>query len=95
MTIDDLALLDCSKLLWSVIGMNIILEASIRCRSCSPTLLEVRGPYAPDETVRCSGCGAVLTARPTFFRRVSDQDNPLLDPDRQKEIRREIETEFP
>jgi hypothetical protein len=75
--------------------MTIILEASIRCRFCSPSLLEIRGPYAPDEAIRCGGCGTVLTARPSFFRRVSDQDNPLLDPDRQKEIRGEIETEFP
>jgi hypothetical protein len=37
----------------------------------------------------------VLTGRPSFFRRVSDHDNPLLDPDRQKDIRGAIETEFP
>jgi hypothetical protein len=75
--------------------MMTILDASIRCGSCSPTLLEVRGPYAPDESIRCAGCGAVLTGRPSFFRRVSDHDNPLLDPDRQKDIRGAIETEFP
>jgi hypothetical protein len=75
--------------------MKISLEASIRCRSCSPSLLEIRGPYAPEEALRCGGCGAVLTARPSFFQRVTDLDSPLLDPDRQKAIRAEIETEFP
>jgi hypothetical protein len=75
--------------------MKINLEVSIRCRSCSPSLLELRGPYALDATVRCGGCGAILTARPFFFQRKGDHDSPLLDPDRQKAIRAEIETEFP
>lgn len=75
--------------------MKFILEAAIRCRSCSPNLVETRGPYAPDESIRCGGCGAMLTGRPSFFRRVRDQDMPVLDPERQKEIRGEIESEFP
>jgi hypothetical protein len=75
--------------------MTTILEASIQCRSCSPTLLELRGSYAPDETIRCGECGTVLTVRPSFFRRVSDHDSPLLDPARQKDVRDTIETEFP
>jgi hypothetical protein len=75
--------------------MKISLEASVRCRSCIPSLLKFRGPYIRDEALRCGGCGSVLTARPSFFQRVGDQDSPLLDPDRQKAIRAEIETEFP
>jgi uncharacterized Zn finger protein len=75
--------------------MSFILEASIRCRSCSPDLLEVRCPYAPDEAIRCGGCGAVLTGRPSFFRRVREHGMPVLDPERQREIRGKIETEFP
>jgi len=75
--------------------VNFILEAALRCRSCNPALLEIRGHHAPDESTRCGACGAVLADRPSFFRRVRDQDRPFLDPDTQKEIRREIESEFP
>jgi uncharacterized Zn finger protein len=75
--------------------MKPFLLSSIRCRSCSPSLLEIRGAYVPEESVRCGSCGAVVTSRPSFFQRVRDPNLPVLDPERQKAIRAEIESEFP
>jgi hypothetical protein len=37
----------------------------------------------------------VVTSRPSFFQRVRNPNLPVLDPERQKAIRAEIEGEFP
>jgi uncharacterized Zn finger protein len=75
--------------------MKFFLEAAIRCRSCSPGLLARRGPYAPDERIRCGNCGRVLTEAPSFFRRGRDRDAPVLTSTRRNEADTGVEIRFP
>jgi hypothetical protein len=74
-------------------SMKIGFEASIHCRSCNPTIGAERDVSRLYESSFCESCVAdVLTA--ASIRRASDT-GAFLDPARQREIRRDIEAEYP
>ena len=74
--------------------MKIGFEASIHCRSCSPTKDAERAVPQLYESSFCKGRGVDLLTKPSLVQ-ATDPGAAFLDAARQREIRRDIETEYP
>jgi hypothetical protein len=74
--------------------MKIGFEASIHCRSCSPTKGAVRAVPRLYESSFCEGCVVNFLTKPSLVQ-ATDPGAAFLDAARQREIRRDIETEYP